>query len=206
MSIWLLVVTVPCCCRATDPGVDPAAAQARVPQSQVISSYSHQLAHYPQVSSSACFHCVHILLFLFHFHFSTTYLLLLVMPGVSECLGSSQEWSQECYNPPVHCDARQGLSWALSVPTLLCMTPFLSGPDMRAICLGPTVSDGALLVSGLRLAPESQCGPACQKGIHLRLAFFFPGSVRLLIIQIFPGQNTECRQRLAPLGHVLMHI
>jgi hypothetical protein len=31
--------------------------------------------------------------------FSTTYLLLLVVPRVFDCLGSSQEWSQECYAP-----------------------------------------------------------------------------------------------------------
>ena len=59
-----------------------------------ITGYSHQaVPHYPQVSSSASLHCAHILLFLFLFHFSTTYLLLLVVPGVSECLGLSQVWS-----------------------------------------------------------------------------------------------------------------
>ena len=62
-----------------------------------ITGYSHQaVPHYPRVSSSASLHCAHILLFLFLFHFSTTYLLLLVAPGISECLGLSQEWSQEC--------------------------------------------------------------------------------------------------------------
>lgn len=43
-----------------------------------------------------------ILLFLFLLYFSTTYLLLLVAPGVSECLGSSQQWSQRCYAPFKH--------------------------------------------------------------------------------------------------------
>lgn len=33
----------------------------------------------------------------FLFHFSTAYLLILMVPGVSGCLGSSQEWPQECY-------------------------------------------------------------------------------------------------------------
>ena len=48
-----------------------------------ITSYSHQaVPHYPRVSSSTSSHGVHILLLLFLFHFSTTYLLLLVVPTV----------------------------------------------------------------------------------------------------------------------------
>ena len=55
-----------------------------------ITGYSHQaVPHYPRVSSSASLHCAHILLFLFLFHLSTTHLLLSVVSGVSECLGSS---------------------------------------------------------------------------------------------------------------------
>lgn len=62
-----------------------------------VTSYSHlTVPHYPPVSSSASLHCDHILLFLFPVYFSTNNLLLLVVPRVSECLGSSQEWSQEC--------------------------------------------------------------------------------------------------------------
>lgn len=51
---------------------------------------------YPGMSSSASLHCSHILLLLILFHFPTTYLLILVAPGVSEDLGLSQEWSPEC--------------------------------------------------------------------------------------------------------------
>lgn len=52
-----------------------------------ITSYLHNIVpHYPPGSSSASLHCIHILLFLFLFYFSTTYLLLLVASGVSECL------------------------------------------------------------------------------------------------------------------------
>ena len=47
-----------------------------------ITGYSHQaVPPYPQVSSSVSLHCAHILLFLFFFHFSTTYLVLLMVPG-----------------------------------------------------------------------------------------------------------------------------
>ena len=82
-----------------------------------ITGYSHQaVPHYPQVSISASLHCAHILLLLFLFYFSATDLLLLVALGVSECLGSSQEWSQECYAPLMHYDAGQGSSQAWSEP------------------------------------------------------------------------------------------
>jgi hypothetical protein len=89
--------------------------------------------------SSLC----HIFLFFFLFHFSTTYLLLFFMvPGVSECLGSSQEWLQECYVSFVHCGNRQGSSWACpasSRPVLdhtgvnLRLAPFL-GPMEPVHC------------------------------------------------------------------------
>lgn len=53
-----------------------------------ITGYSHQaVPHHFHVFSSASLHFAHILLFLFHF--STTYLLLLVVPRVSESLGLS---------------------------------------------------------------------------------------------------------------------
>ena len=93
-------------------------SQVPGPRSQVPGpSYSHQVVpHYPPVSSSASLHCAHILLLLFLFRFSTTYLLFLVVSRVSVCLGSSQQWSQECYVLPVHYDTRHGLSQAWSAP------------------------------------------------------------------------------------------
>ena len=52
-----------------------------------LTSHSHQaVPSYPLLSSFASLHCALILLFLFLFHFSTTYLFLSVVPGVSECL------------------------------------------------------------------------------------------------------------------------
>jgi hypothetical protein len=75
MSAWLLVVTDPCCCRTTDPGIAPGGSTGQdptmVPDS--ITSYSHQATHttaYPRVSSPASHHCAHILLFLFLLHLS----------------------------------------------------------------------------------------------------------------------------------------
>ena len=41
-----------------------------------------------------------------------TYLFLLMEPGVSECLGLSQEWSQECWALLVHYGTRQWSSGA----------------------------------------------------------------------------------------------
>lgn len=68
-----------------------------------ITSYSHQvLPHYPRVSGFASLHSAHTLLFLFLFSFSTTCLLFLVVLGVSRCLRSSQERSQEYYALPMH--------------------------------------------------------------------------------------------------------
>jgi hypothetical protein len=70
--------------------------------------YSHQtVPHYPWLSSSASFHCAHILLLLFLCHFSLTYSLLLVVPRVSECLESSQV----CYARLVHYGAGRGPTW-----------------------------------------------------------------------------------------------
>lgn len=49
--------------------------------------------------------------FLF-FYFSTTYLLLLVAPRISECLESFQEWSWEYYDVLMHYGSGQGSSGA----------------------------------------------------------------------------------------------
>lgn len=71
-----------------------------------ITGYSHwDVPHYPRVSSSASLDCVHILLLLFHLF--TSYLLLLVAPGLCGYLGLSQVWSQECYALPMQRDTGQ---------------------------------------------------------------------------------------------------
>lgn len=68
------------------PGASAGQDPTMVPVS--IISYSRQtVSHYAPVFSFASLHPAHIVLFLVLFHFSTIYLLLLVGPGVPECLG-----------------------------------------------------------------------------------------------------------------------
>lgn len=57
-----------------------------------------------------CLLCTHILLFVFLFSVSTTYLLFLEVPRVSDYLGSSQEWVQECCFLLMHFGAGLGPS------------------------------------------------------------------------------------------------
>lgn len=53
-----------------------------------ITESSHQVVpHHLQVSRSDFLHCAYILLLLFLFHFSTTYLVILLVPRVSGCPG-----------------------------------------------------------------------------------------------------------------------
>lgn len=62
------------------------------------------------------------------FHFFTTDLILLVAPGFSECVGSSQEWFQESNGLRVHYGTRKGsfrLWSAPPTPTCLCGTGLL---------------------------------------------------------------------------------
>lgn len=106
------------CCRAKDP--DKALGGSMDQDFTValggISSYSHQAdPHYSGISSSVSLHCAHTILLLFLFHLSTTYLLILVVPRVSGCLGLSQE----CYAPPVPCGKRS-LGWESS-PSFFCL-------------------------------------------------------------------------------------
>ena len=70
-----------------------------------ITDYSHQAVLHSSLQfclSSLCY----VLLFLFLLYLSTTSLILVMVSRVSECLGLSQEWSQECYALLVHYDAR----------------------------------------------------------------------------------------------------
>lgn len=139
----------------------------------------------------------------FLFCFSTTYLLLLEAPGVSECLGSSQE----CYVPLLHYGTRQVsgmyVPQAWVVPTgapypgpmalvWLSWAQFSSSPpkwpSARVVCLGFTSCRDS---SRLQLAPgPGSCLGICSTG-PLRLdswlsqAHFFSGSVRLVVIQRF---------------------
>lgn len=74
----------------------------------IIDYLRQAVPHYRGVFSSASLYCAYILWFLFLFYFSTIYFLLLVAPRVSEYLGSSQEWSPECYALLMHYDTGLG--------------------------------------------------------------------------------------------------
>lgn len=116
-------------------------------------SYHLTVPYYSRVSNSAYLCCIHIHLFLFLFHFSTTFLLLLVAPRVSECLGSSQE----CYGRLAHYGTKQGSFWAWSSPQnymaldwchfRLAPYPGPMVPVLGTILPRPAVPGGVLLVS-----------------------------------------------------------
>lgn len=98
-SAWPLVVTDPCCNRATEPDIAPCDSTGQDPTTVLgaITSYSHQsVPHYSCISSLPFFVVPTSSCFSFLFYFSTSYLVLLVVSWVSECLGSSQECFQEC--------------------------------------------------------------------------------------------------------------
>lgn len=62
-----------------------------------ITTYSYQaVPHYHQVSGPASLYCAYILLLHFSFHFSTTYLHILLLLGVSGCLRLSQKCLMQC--------------------------------------------------------------------------------------------------------------
>lgn len=78
-----------------------------------ITGYSHQgVPYYPQVSSFDSLKCIQSLCFSFFTTCSSDW-----HPGSLECLGSSQEWSQESYALFVHYGAKQRLAWFPSPPT-----------------------------------------------------------------------------------------
>jgi hypothetical protein len=83
---WPLVARNPCCCRATDRDMAPCDSTGLDPNMVLggFTSYSHHtIPHYTWVSSSAFLYCLHMVLFLLLFHFSSTYLFLLMAPGIS---------------------------------------------------------------------------------------------------------------------------
>lgn len=121
-----MVVTDSYYCRATDPEVVPSSSTGQDPSMVPvgITDSSHQaVPHYLRVSSfDSSLYSELLFLFLYH--------LLVLRSGtrVSECLGSSQEWSQECYALLGHCGTRQDhlrsqacmvISSELSVPAMV---------------------------------------------------------------------------------------
>lgn len=68
------------------------------------------------------------------FHFTTSYLFLLVAPGLSEVLGFSEAWSQECYSAFIHYGTRPGHFRHSLPPTLI---PMPGGHLRLALCPGP---------------------------------------------------------------------
>lgn len=92
-SPWTMVLTDPHCCRAMDPDMDLHGNIGHYLTMTLggISGYAHQaVSHYPRVSRFLFLHCTDNYHFIFLFHFFTTYLFVLMVPGDSECLGSSQ--------------------------------------------------------------------------------------------------------------------
>ena len=119
------------------------------PWDQVVVQITHIRLLFTTPDLQVCLSsCAHILLLLFLFYFSATDLLLLVVPGVSECLGSSQErsqeWSQDCYDPHVHYGIRQMSFWAWSSP---------GGHIRLAPCPGPMEP----VWGHLTVTPHSAC-------------------------------------------------
>lgn len=147
------MVTEPCCCRAMDPDMAPGGSTGQDPIVPCgITSCSHQaVPHSPQSQFCPFTGPTSASLSL---HFSTTYLLFLVTPAVSECLGSSQE----CCALLMHYGTRQGSFWAWSAHwghLRLPPCPGLLVPDWwlsRALSL-PRLHGSALL----RFAPHLGC-------------------------------------------------
>lgn len=93
VSLWLLVVTDPCCFWDTDPDMTLVAAQDILNHgwSQVAPLATHIRLLLTTLDSSVLPSlCPHPSVFLFSV--STTYLLFLEVPRVSDYLGPSQEW------------------------------------------------------------------------------------------------------------------
>lgn len=131
--------------------------------------------------SSLCSHSAGFLSLPFHCH---------------ERLGSSQQWFQECYVPPVHYNARQRSSQSQSFPPprpvwgqtgghlrLAPQPAHLKCPLARVICLrahsclGPMAPGGALLVLSLLSIWEACLG--------------LPGTL-LLVVSGSPFFSGEC--------------
>ena len=117
--IWPLVVIDLHCCRATNPEqarTSPWSTHIRL----LLTTLESPVLPLLILHTSYCF---------FFFHLSTTCLLILVVPGVSGCLGSSQKWSQECTVQFMQCGTWHGSSQAWS-----------ASPGLH--------SDGLVVVSG----------------------------------------------------------
>lgn len=141
----------------------------------------HGLRWHNQLLTSGCssfhsvlpLHCAHVLLFLFPFY-STTYLLLLMAPGISECLESSQVWCQQCYAPLMYYGVEPCSSPMWCVPKAYMaldlwsfQTTFLSGPY--------GVSLVVILVS-----LSSPCLPKCS-------------SARVICLRLTPDETLSLR-------------
>ena len=87
-----------------------------------------------------------------------------------------------------------GLGPTVPVRVLLVFSSFL---------LGPEAPGGVYLL--LTSCPGSLSRP-CAAGLEVMSGSLLSGSNRLLIIPMFPGQNTEHRHSLSPLCHLLMHV
>lgn len=87
-AAWTLVVTYPCCYRATHQDMAPSGSTGQDPTTCQLQLFIVGVPHYLPVSSSSSLYCTHSLLFFFLFYFSTTYLFNFVAPGTIACLRS----------------------------------------------------------------------------------------------------------------------
>jgi hypothetical protein len=166
---WPLVVTDPCCCRSMMPEVTPSGSTGQDPTMVPVVSATWIRLFLTTLKSP-----VLPLHYATSFFFSTTYLLRSVVPRVSECLGLSQVWSQECY-------------------VLWCRAGVIS--DMVYTC--PQAFVRSMGASHLRLAPclgpmapvwwlsQACSSPSCPSGPLWWLSV----SGSLLLGPVVPGRN-----------------
>lgn len=132
------------------------------PCSQVASQLSLSALESPVlplliVPTSFCF---------FLFYATTTFLLLLLVPGDAECLGMAQTCSWECSALLGHYEARQVVIYPTSLPA--CRAPDQWSSQASSLSL----SEWALCEGCLSQAHSSMGACPGLPGGHLRLTFF----------------------------------
>ena len=152
------MVTVPCCCRTTDPDMILSSSQDLTMAADDIAGCSHQTGpRSPRVSSSPPLHCACTDLFLFLPHLSTTYLLILVVLGASEGLGGHlrSAMASPCYVVPGGAHLRQALTNLGHVAQVL---------NLHRKTLHPQMSVSSTLLNGETMSTGSHLRPGvCQK-------------------------------------------
>lgn len=84
-------------------------------------------------------------------------------------------------------------------PGSIALVPYQAGP-LKSLCLRLTSQWGFSVLE----VWEAHVGlPGA--GLVIVSGWLFSENVRLVILQMFPGQNTECRHSPSPLQHLLMY-